>query len=128
MFALFIAACTTTTDISQAPLEQGETTLFPAPFVVTADAVRRSLGALDVSIKSQESRSEGTIFHVGRRMNAFSWGQVGRVFVVRSDSQPTAVRTIWGKRATYQFAGWTTERFTQVLKEKVNEVLDTRTP
>ena len=42
---------------------------------------------------------------ITKPVSAFSWGEVGRVTVLRSAQPPTSVRVYWEKRSQLQLTG-----------------------
>lgn len=118
-----ISGCTTTQDVINAPLNEGSVLQISASYDQTTKVALEALRALGISVTSVDALSEGTLVMIGRRMSAFSWGEVGRVFIEKSSVAPTKIFVIWEKRSTYQFAGSNRSEFVQDFEKSINKAL-----
>lgn len=117
---LAVAACASARTVQQQPIEAGLGRAFQAPYEQTKDAVLTSLTELKFTPVEREERPDGHTILIGRPPHGFSWGEVGRIFIEKSDDKPTIVRVVYEKRVTFQFAG---SNFPRYLFARMDQVL-----
>jgi len=95
-----LGACVNASSIADEPLRSGHQSTFTAPYEKVTDAAIASLHKLDVSITQVTKRDDGTVILLSKHPGAFSWGEVGRVFVEKPNGPDTTVYAIMELRST----------------------------
>ena len=109
--------------VSEAPLNEGIRTSIAANYDAVSSATIAALASLNVTVKSSQERPEGLIILVSKDLSAFSWGEVGRIFVQKSVGDMTNVYVRWEKRYTVQVTGTDAEEFSAALSKGINTAL-----
>lgn len=102
---LVVAGCTSTADIADQPLEAGNSQAYNADFATVNAATLATLQTMDLNITNVTEDDRGAIYSVQDPISAFSWGEVGRVFVARRAEPPTIVYSLWETRLDGQITG-----------------------
>ncbi len=121
--ALGLASCATMDTVKQAPLDQGISHPFDASYDRTSAATLKALSSLNVNITSSNEDATGTIYLVSKSLSAFSWGEVGRVYVKKTGAPPTVVFVDWEKRSTLQITGTGADEFSNTLFDAIGHAL-----
>lgn len=101
-----IAGCATTATISQAPIGEGIPRDYEASFETVREATRETLQRdMPVTLTGAEEREGAYIFNFEVTLNAFNWGEVGRVVVMPVDADTTRVIVRAEKRSQMQVTG-----------------------
>ena len=103
--ALALAACNTGADLKLEPLESGESQTYNATYEDVAAATLAQLQTMDLIIAETTEDDRGLIVSVHDPVSAFSWGEVGRVYVARRPEPPTVVYALWETRLDMQVTG-----------------------
>lgn len=103
--ALVLAGCNTGADLKLEPLESGESQTYNASFEDVAAATLAQLETMDLIISETTEDDRGLIVSMHDPVSAFSWGEVGRVFVARRPEPPTVVYALWETRWDPQVTG-----------------------
>ena len=117
---LTLMGCASSATIRDQPSDSGAGRIFAAPYTQTVEAVIASMGQLRVTPAERHDAPQGHTILFGRAPHGFSWGEVGRILVERSDAAPTTVRVIYEKRFALQFAS---SRFPRNLFATMDKVL-----
>jgi hypothetical protein len=104
-FAILLNGCADTGTVRDAAATAGVERQFAGGYDAVAAATLDSVRGLNVSITGTEETPTGLVVLVAKPVNAFSWGEVGRVMVMKSNAPPTAVRVYWEKRSRMQITG-----------------------
>ena len=82
-------------------------------------------GSLVVHCFAGVSRSTaaGLVILVTKQLSAFSWGEVGRIYVQKSTSAPTSVYVLWEKRYQLQISGTGQSEFSDSLFKAIANAL-----
>jgi len=83
----------------------------------------KALSTLNINITGSSTESIGTIILVSKPISAFSWGEVGRVVVMKSDTTPITVVVNWQKRDQIQLTGTDANEFTSTLFSMIDKSL-----
>lgn len=118
-----LAGCATSDTVRKAPIETGISHSFAGSYDHTAAATMKALSSLNINITSSEVQPVGTVIFVSKPISAFSWGEVGRVIVKKSDAAPTTVVVNWEKRDQLQITGTDSAEFTNVLFSTIDKLL-----
>lgn len=118
---LIAAACSNARTVQESPTEAGVQRSFDAPYEKVRDAARAALTMMNLKPTVQEDNPEGFVMVIARPPRAFSWGEVGRVIVIRSDSQPITVHALYEKRANIPFH--TSDGFGRNLFTRMERIL-----
>jgi len=110
---LGLAACASSQTVREAPLEEGVVESFDRPYDQVAAGVIATLHDMNIKINSSEELPDRLEIMVSKPVDLFSWGEVGRVIVVKSPAPPTAVRVLWEKRYQAQITGTGQTEFSQ---------------
>jgi hypothetical protein len=102
--AIALSACASHDTVKNADADAGIVRTFDAPYERVRVAAVDGLRALQLSPSAIEDVPEGTAIYVARPPHGFSWGEVGRIIVQKSNSPPTSVRVVYEKRMAFQFA------------------------
>jgi hypothetical protein len=101
-----LAACATSATITQAPLSDGTGREFEGSFATVREAARATIQSdLPVTLRGVEEREGAYIFNIEIGVNAFSWGEIGRVVVMPVDADTTRVIVRSEKRSQMQLSG-----------------------
>ena len=117
---LALTACASASTVQRQSLDAGIARRFQAPYEQTKEAVLSSLTQLKFTPVAREELPDGHTILIGRPPHGFSWGEVGRIFIEKSDDKPTIVRVVYEKRITMQMAS---SNFPRYLFAKMDEVL-----
>lgn len=121
--SLGLTACATSETVRLAPVDQGISRDFPSSYDHAVAATMKALSSLNINITGSETQSVGTVIMVSKPISAFSWGEVGRVIVKKSDAMPTTVVVNWEKRDQLQITGTDSKDFTNVLFAEIQKDL-----
>jgi hypothetical protein len=103
--ALVLAGCNTGADLKLEPLESGESQTYNAAYEDVAAATLAQLETMDLIISETTEDDRGLIVSMHDPVSAFSWGEVGRVYVARRSEPPTVVYALWETRWDPQVTG-----------------------
>lgn len=104
--ALFaLAGCTSSSDIAEQPLEAGDSQAYNADYASVTAATLATLETMDVVIDDTTEDNGGMIITVHDPASAFSWGEVGRVYVARRAEPPVIVYSLWETQYDLQITG-----------------------
>ena len=118
-----LPGCATLETVANAPLKEGIVESFPAKYDAVNGAMIAGLASLNVDVKSSREQPEGTVVLVLKSLEAWSWGEVGRIFVERSDSDRTNVYVRWEKRSRHQITGTDAKEFSDALFQSIRAAL-----
>lgn len=121
-----LVACATTETIQQSALAEGVVERFDAPFNKVAPATLDAVRQLDVNITSTQQVPNGIEIVVSKPLSAFSWGEVGRIFIEKKDGAPTPVYVNWQKRVRTQLTGTSQSEFSGQLYADIKKILASR--
>jgi len=103
--AILLGGCADTATVRDAAATAGVERQFASNYDAVAAATLDSVRGLNVSITGTEETPAGLVVLVAKPVNPFSWGEVGRVMVMKGSAPPTAVRVYWEKRSRMQITG-----------------------
>ncbi len=118
-----VAGCASMETVSEAPLASGETKSFAASFDAVSGATVKALTTLNVDVTKSEQKPEGLVILVNKQISAFSWGEVGRIYVQKSAAAPTSVYVLWEKRNQLQISGTGQSEFSESLFKAISNAL-----
>ena len=118
-----VVGCADMNTVKNAPLDQGIAQDFDATYDHTTAMTLAALTSLNVSITSSSEDAAGTTYLVSKSLSAWSWGEVGRVFVKRQPAAPTTVVVNWQKRLQSQLSGTGSDEFAQALFNAIKKQL-----
>jgi hypothetical protein len=121
--AFVVAGCANMSAVSNAPLGSGISSSFNSSYDHTNAATLKALSSLNINITSSKEDATGTIYLVSKPMSAFSYGEVGRVYVKKSGSPPILVFVNWEKRDQLQITGTDSTEFSQELFARIYQDL-----
>lgn len=124
LLAVALAACADTGTVRDAPVTAGVERSFNARYDAVTAATLDSIRSLNVNITSSEEKPEGLVVLVAKPAHAFSWGEVGRVTVVKTAAAPTPVKVYWEKRSRMQITGTGQTEFSDQLFAGIQAGLD----
>ena len=126
--ALACAGCATTDSVRNAPIEEGQSRDFSAPYDVVKAAALESIQRLNVDIQGSDETGERFQIRFSKPISAFSWGEVGVVNVVRVDPGKTTVHVNTSKRDLVQVTGTTERTFAEHIFGNIVEALEEMQP
>ena len=121
--ALACAGCATTNTVRDAPVEEGQSQDFSAPYDVVKAAALEAVQRLNVDIQGSDETGERFQIRFSKPISAFSWGEVGVVNVVRVDPGMTRVHVNTSKRDLVQVTGTTERTFAEHVFSNIGEAL-----
>lgn len=101
--ALVAAACANAQTVQDSATEAGVQRSFDAPYEKVRDAARAALTLMNLKPTIEREDPEGFVMVISRPPRFTSWGEVGRVIVAKSDTQPIAVHALYEKRMNLPF-------------------------
>jgi hypothetical protein len=120
---LAVAGCATSSTVQGAPLTQGASHDFDAPYDVVKAAALEAVGRLNINIQGSDETAERFQIRFSKPISAFSWGEVGVVNVVRVDDQHTRVFVNSEKRDQMQLTGTSERQFAEQIFANITESL-----
>lgn len=120
--ALLLVGCANASTVQQTATDGGIARSFPVSYDKARAAALVGLSQLRLQPSAQNELLEGWVIMVARPPHGFSWGEVGRILIEKSDSPPTTVRVVYERRMALQFAG-SQSRFARNLFAKMDEAL-----
>ena len=120
---LTLGACATAVTVQNAPADAGTAQTFPASYDRVSAATLEALRQFNVNVTSTQEHAGGLQILVTKSLSAFSWGEVGRITVVRTSAPPTPVRVVWEKRAQFQITGTGETEFSRELFDGIRRNL-----
>lgn len=125
LLTALLSGCATSSDVRRAPVTEGVSRDYNAPYEETKRLALESLQGLNVDVNSaSESGSIYTIMF-SKPMTAFSWGEVGRVSVLDLSPQ-SRVTVLSEKRSKYQITGTDEDEFAEAVFEGIDYALGGR--
>lgn len=118
-----LAGCASIDTVEQAALTDGISQSFNANYDSVSGATLKGLSTLNVTVRSSDKTDGGMTLLVSKAVNAFSWGEVGRIYIERSVTPPTKVFVVWEKRSQLQITGTSAEEFSKALFNAVSASL-----
>ena len=118
-----LGGCASMDTVAEAPLASGVSQSFPASFDSVSGATVKALTTLNVSVTNSEQKPAGLVILVTKQLSAFSWGEVGRIYVQKSTSAPTSVYVLWEKRYQLQISGTGQSEFSDSLFKAIANAL-----
>ncbi|HLO76775.1 MAG TPA: hypothetical protein VK196_10015 [Magnetospirillum sp.] len=122
-----LAGCANAASVKTQAMTEGTERAFDSSYEDVVRAVTDGLAQLKLTPSEQQDVPEGRMILVARPPHGFSWGEVGRILVVRSESKPTQVRVVYEKRMALQWAG-SQSSFARNLFAKMDAVLGKPSP
>jgi hypothetical protein len=96
---------------------------FAAPYDVVRAAALEAVQRLNVEIQGSDENAERFQIRFSKPINAFSWGEVGVVNIVRVDAQTTRVYVHTEKRDQIQLTGTSERQFADLIFTNVTQSL-----
>lgn len=118
-----LLGCSNAASVKSEAMAEGTERSFDAPYEVVIQAAIDGLAQLNLTPSERQNVAEGHAIMVARPPHGFSWGEVGRILVVRSDTKPTLVRVVYEKRTSLQFGGSSQSGFARNLFAKMDPIL-----
>ena len=110
-----LSSCATADTVRTAPVTQGLSQAFAAPYEAVKAAALEAVQRLNVDIQGSDETPERFQIRFSKPISAFSWGEVGVVNVVAVDAQTTRVYVNTEKRDQMQLTGTSEQRFATVI-------------
>ena len=126
--ALACAGCATTDTVRNAPVEEGLSQEFSAPYNVVKAAALEAVQRLNVDVQGSDETGERFQIRFSKPISAFSWGEVGVVNVVRVDDGTSRVHVNTSKRDLVQVTGTTEQKFAEHIFGNIAEALEDMQP
>lgn len=124
---LGLLGCANADTVEKVALEEGIERQFNAPYETVKQTVVDALWLNSLKPSLVEDVPEGHVIMVARPPHGMSWGEVGRILVVRSETPPTTVRVVYQRR--FVLSQLNAElHFSRNLFAKMDSVLKTATP
>ena len=124
---LGLLGCANADTVEKVALKEGIERQFNAPYEMVKQTVVDALWLNSLKPSLVEDVPEGHIVMVARAPHGMSWGEVGRILVVRSEAPPTTVRVVYQRRAQI-FQLNAESHFSRNLFAKMDSLLKTRVP
>ena len=121
---LLLAACANLDTVSEAATTQGVSKEFRGDYEVVKAATLASVQGLNVNIKQTGQDADGFNILFTKSISAFSWGEVGRVYVVKKSDAATMVYVHSEKRSKMQITGFDEDDFADSIFDGVTAILD----
>ncbi|MEM8827267.1 MAG: hypothetical protein AAGD40_10170 [Pseudomonadota bacterium] len=120
-----LAACATTSTVTQAPVAEGTTRAFAADYASVKLAAFQAVERLNVKMKGADETEDRYQIQFEKKVSVFSWGEVGVVNVLPEDDGKTLVVVNTTKRAKAQLTGTSEDEFAEKIFAYVAEGLTT---
>lgn len=120
---VLVAGCANMNTVKSAPINDAVKRTFSAPYDQTNAAALATLQSMNVAITSSSEDARGTTYLVSKSVNLFSWGEVGRVVVGRSEGDSTTVYINWEKRSKMQISGTSESSFSRAYFTELEKKL-----
>ena len=111
-----LGACANASTVAEEPLRSGEQAMFSASYEKVIDTTISSLREMHITVTQITEQNDGTIILISRHPGAFSWGEVGRVFVEKPSGPNTTIYMVMDRR----FSGLSTSNFSDKLFVSIN--------
>lgn len=106
-----LAGCASSNTVTQAPVTAGASREFAAPYEAVKTAALATVGRLALNLEGQSETPARYQISFSKSLNAFSWGEVGAINVVRLEARKTRVYVNTEKRSTMQITGTSESEF-----------------
>lgn len=123
LFTLLIVSCANMNTVKNAPPESGVHQIFTADYELVKSAVLASMQNLNINIKETSDTDKGFVITFTKSISAFSWGEVGRVLIVKGDNNKSTVFVHSEKRSKYQLTGADEKDFAYNIFSDVKEII-----
>ncbi len=123
IFTLFIMSCASMSTVTNAPADAGVFRVFNEDHELVKAAVLASMQNLNINIKETNETPNGFAIMFTKPVSALSWGEVGRVLVVKYKNNKSKVFVHSEKRSKYQITGVDSQRFAHSIFSGVQEIL-----
>lgn len=120
---LAIGGCADIRTVRDAPSADGTSHTFQAGYDRVSDATLDALHATNVHITSTREQPGGLHILVEKALTGPSWGEVGRIIVLRTAMSSTPVRIVWEKRSRLQITGTDEKEFSTFLFDRIQRNL-----
>lgn len=107
-------------------LSDGFARAYDAPYDTVLAAVADSLAQLDLEIESREESAFGALLYFKKSISLWSWGEKGRVAVLRPSAGAVRVVVTSRKRMPTQVTGASTEAFAKQIFAELSTRLSAR--
>lgn len=124
IFTLFLVSCANMNTVTNAPTNAGVSQVFNEDHELVKAAVLASMQNLNINIKETNETSDGFIITFTKAVSAFSWGEIGRVLVVKDENNNSKVFVHSEKRSKYQITGADSQDFANGIFSGVREILN----
>lgn len=119
-----LVACANMETVTKAPRNEGVSRTYSEDYELVKAAVLGSMQSLNVNIKdTTETPNEFSVTFT-KSISAFSWGEVGRVLVLKNSSGSSEVLVHSEKRSKYQITGADEREFANRIFSGVSEILE----
>lgn len=119
---LFLVSCSSINTVMNAPKNSGVSRFFTEDHELVKSATLASMKNLNINIKETDQTPDGFIITFTKSTSAFSWGEVGRVLIVKNhDSSQVFVHS--QKRSKYQITGTSEQDFANNIFRGISQVL-----
>ncbi len=127
VLALGLLGCANADTVEKVAMEEGIERQFDAPYELVKQTVVDALWMNSLKPSLVEDVPEGHVIKVARAPHGMSWGEVGRILVVRSETPPTTVRVVYQRRFVLTQLN-AESHFSRNLFTKMDSLLKTAAP
>jgi hypothetical protein len=121
--AATLTACATGATLDARPLDSGTSMDFAAPAPRVAEAAKQTLLALSLGANNVREQAGSTILNFQKSLDAWSWGEVGRVVISPVTDASSRVFVDTEKVSQMQITGTNEEEFSRKIFSGISERL-----
>ena len=127
-FAMVIDGCASVQTVASAPITEGVSTVYAAPYAVVSAAAVESIEGLHLVVEGVDETPRRLQIRFSKPVSALSWGEVGVVNVVRADDAHTRVFVNTEKRDQMQMTGTSEWQFARHIFASISGSLQRAHP
>lgn len=120
---LLLFGCANLDTVKNAPTNAGISKVFNDDYELVKAAALASMQNLNINIKETQQTSDGFVITFTKAISAFSWGEVGRVLVIKKKANSSEVFVHSEKRSKYQITGADERDFALQIFLGIDEIL-----
>jgi len=125
---LSLVSCSNMNNVANQPQQSGISQRFQAPAQQVNLALLATLHSINVNIKDSRNTPQGFRVLFTKSVSAFSWGEVGRILVVKVDQNNSQVFIHSLKRSSLQITGAEETDFSSVIFAGIAQKLGVKNP
>jgi len=118
---VLVWGCATSATVREAPVTEGRSQNFGAPYDVVKAAALEAVQRLNINVQGSDETPERFQIRFSKSVSLFSWGEVGVLNVVRGDNQTSRVYVNTEKRSQLQVTGTSENDFAAEIFTNISQ-------